>query len=202
MLGEKKTKVFIVAQSKIVQRVISEFGSDEGIILQFIDPADIGSADLTCDIFVADHVLFAERNFRMKGRLEASCPSALTLCIVNPGEEIDNLGDIIDWTISYSDLRRGIHDAIKVLQIIRRKAERGVLFDELLTVSRTVKHDACNSLAIACGAAGRLKKVPGIVDNTFYKQLLESHEQLTERLDKLVEIHEKYKSAGYYKKKG
>lgn len=202
MLGEKKTTVCIVAQSKIVQRVISEFGVDEGVSLRFIDPVDIGSADLSCDIFVVDHVLFADRNFRMKGRLEAASPSALTLCLVTPGEEIENLGDVVDWTISYKDLRHGILDAIKVLRVIRRKAERGVLFDELLTVSRTVKHDACNSLAIACGAAGRLAKVPGIADNVFFKQLRESHEQLTERLDKLVEIHEKYRSAGYYKKKG
>lgn len=202
MLGEQKTTVCIVAQSKIVQRVIAEFAADEGIDLHFVDPVDIGNADLICDIFVADHVLFADRNFRMKSLLESTSPSALTLCLVNPGEKIENLGDLVDWTISYKDLRHGIHDAIRILAVIRRKAERGVLFDELLAVSRTVKHDACNALAIACGAAGRLAKVPGFAENGFYKQLVESHELLTERLDKLVEIHEKYRSAGYYSKKG
>lgn len=202
MLGENKIKVCTIARSKIVKRVISEFGRDDGISLSFVDSGDMDKADLTCDIFIIDHDLFVDSNFRIKERLEAISPSALSLCLVNPGDEIEDLGDRIDWTISYKDLQRGIQDAIKILTVIRRKAERGILFDELLSVSRTVKHDACNALAIACGAADRLAKIPGNAENTFYKQMIESHERLTELLDNLVDIHEKYKSAGYYKKEG
>lgn len=194
MPGEPKCKVCVVAPSNTVKRVIAEYNDDQAFVFQFVDPKDLETSDLACDIFVVDHVLFAERNCRMKERLMATSPSALTLGLVCSGDEGPDLGDLVDWSVSYADLRRGINEAIKVAQVIRRKAARGLYFDEMLAVSRIVKHDACNALAIACGAAGRLAKVPGVAECAFYKLLVESHDKLTAHLEQLGEIQEKHRS--------
>jgi len=174
MSEDSKAKVCVLSSSRVIAKAIANFSDNEAYILSFESTPKLSALAQNIDIFVVDAQLLAERNYRLKDVLLSSSPMALILGLIDSGETVTSLGDSIDWAISYEDLRSGINEAVQVLKVIRRKANRGVLFDEMLTVSRSVKHDACNALAIACGAAGRLAKMPGVAENPFYLQMTDA----------------------------
>lgn len=202
MVEAAKTKVCILSPSRVIRKAIQGIADISGIECVFSDSLELDSSANGCEVFVVDSsLLLTDRFGRISQAIAASSPTALILGLTAPGQVVGTLGDKVDWVLSYDNLQQGIIESLKVLGVIKRKSERGVMFDEMLAISRIVKHDACNALAVACGAANRLAKVPGIKDNTFHLQLTQSLEALTEHLDRLVELHEKYRAAGYFVKR-
>lgn len=179
----------IITTSVTLDTIVTEVANGAGC--KTSSCSDWEAAPFPADFYIVDRELVRQD---LRTSLLTQSPRALLIGIAENRSEDLSLKDVFDLFFQQDEISTQLLIAIRVFNSLNSKVPPETHLQELLAELRQFKHKAANTLAIACGTAGRMAKDPKISEIALFTQLRTNLDLLAKQLDHVRELYEKYRS--------